>query len=93
MTAMYYGRMLDAVTGGEGKYEFEGPSDLMQRTADEIVSRFFETIEDEMPGQPIDWEINHVFKNSDRRMVVATGSLIHKQEEPSPYLLLIADQK
>ena len=88
----YYVRMLDAVTGGEGSYQFEGPTDLMQRTADEVVSHFFEHMEPEVLKQHVDWEINGVFKNKERHVVAAIGSLIPgKDESPQPFLLLVAD--
>ena len=41
----FFARMLDAETDGEGGYAFEGPEDLLSRTADEIVNTFFEQAE------------------------------------------------
>jgi len=88
----YFGRMLDAETGGEGSYQFEGPEDLMQRTADEVVSIFFEQVEPRVLRHHVDWEVNGVFKNRERRIVSAIGSLIPQKDEPAlPFLLLISD--
>jgi len=88
----YYARLLDAETGGEGSYEFDGPQDLMQRTADEIVSIFFDHAESQVLKGRVDWEINGVFKNRERRIVTAMGSLIPGKDEPAlPFLLLISD--
>jgi hypothetical protein len=89
----YYARMLDSATSGEGSYAFEGPGDLMQRTADEIVAVFFEHVENEILKTHADWEINGVMKNRERRIVTAIGSLIpEKNDPPLPFLLLISDQ-
>ena len=89
----YYARMLDAATNGEGSYTFEGPSDLMQRTADEIVAIFFEHVEKEVLKSHADWEINGVMKNKERGIVTAIGSLIpEKNDPPLPFLLLISDR-
>lgn len=88
----YYARMLDAATGGEGAYEFPGPADLMDRTADEIVTTFFNYVEDEVLSHHADWELNGVMKNRDRSVVVAMGSLIPARDEPPlPFALVIAD--
>lgn len=89
--ASYQARMLDAETSGEGSYVFEGPDDLMQRTADEIVSVFFDHVEQEVLGRNADWEINGVMKNKERGIVTAIGSLIpERNDAPLPFLLLIA---
>ena len=91
--ATYYARMLDAETNGEGSYAFEGPQDLMQKTADEIVSVFFDHVEKEVLGTHADWEVNGVMKNKERGIVTAIGSLIpEKNDPPLPFLLLISNQ-
>lgn len=91
--AKYYARMLDAATNGEGSYTFEGPPDLMRRTADEIVGAFFEYVERDVLGKHADWEINGIMKNKDRNVVTALGSLIPERNEPHlPFLLLISDR-
>ncbi len=91
--ATYYARMLDAETNGEGAYTFEGPADLMRKTADEVVSTFFDYVEKELLKRHADWEINGVVKNKERGIVTAIGSLIpEKNDPPLPFLLLISDQ-
>lgn len=90
--ARYVARMLDAETGGEGIYQFEGPDQLMQRTADEIVSVFFDRVEKQILAHHVDWEINGVMKNRERGVVTAMGTLIpDKATPPLPFLLLISD--
>lgn len=90
----YQARMLDAETSGEGSYSFEGPDDLMQRTADEIVGLFFEHVERDVLGHNADWEINGVMKNKERGVVTAIGSLIpERNDPPMPFLLLISNSK
>jgi len=88
---VYHARMLDADTGGEGRYRFDGPADLMGRTADEIVTVFFDHVEKEVLRRHADWEINGVMKNRDRGVVTAIGSLIPAKNDPSlPFLLMIS---
>ena len=88
----YYARILDAETGSEGRYPFEGPGDLMQRPADEVVSIFFEEVDREVLRDHVDWELNGVLNHRERGVVTALGSLIPKKNEPPiPFLLMIAD--
>ncbi len=87
----YHARMLDAETGGEGRYRFDAPADLMSRTADEIVATFFDHVEKEVLRRHADWEVNGVMKNRERGVVTAIGSLIpHKNDPPLPFLLMIS---
>lgn len=91
--ATYYARMLAGEGSGEGSYVFDGPPDLMQRTADEIVGVFFDHVERDVLKTAADWEINGVMKNKERKIVTAIGSLIpEKNDAPMPFLLLISDQ-
>ncbi|MDX2309003.1 MAG: hypothetical protein NW216_12240 [Hyphomicrobium sp.] len=89
----YYARMMDAATGGEGSYRFEGPEDLMKRTADEVVTVFFEAIGPKILESMVDWEVNGALKNRDRGIVTAMGALIPDRNEPDmPFLLMISDR-
>jgi hypothetical protein len=91
--ATYYARMLDAATNGEGVYTFEAPDDLLKKTADEIVTTFFDYVEGDVLKTNADWEINGVMKNKERGVVTAIGSLIpEKNDAPMPFLLLISDR-
>jgi hypothetical protein len=83
---------MDAETGSEAAYKFAGPPDLMSRTADEIVGTFFDQVDSEVLQDHLDWELNAVMNNRDRRVVTAIGSLIpEKNDPPIPFLLMISD--
>lgn len=87
----YHARMLDGEGKGEGSYEFDGPPDLMKKTADEIVTVFFDYVEKEVLKTNADWEVNGVMKNKERGIVTAIGSLIPETNDPPmPFLLLIS---
>lgn len=89
---VYHARVLDAQTGSEAAYEFEGPADLMQRTCDEIVGVFFDEVEHETLRGHADWELNAALSNRDRNVVTAIGSLLPKKSAPPiPFLLMISD--
>jgi hypothetical protein len=88
----YFARIMDAQTGSDASYEFNGPPDLMSRTGDEIVSVFFDEVDEEVLRDHIDWELNAVLNNRERRVVTAIGSLIpEKNDPPIPFLLMISD--
>jgi hypothetical protein len=88
----YYARLMDAETGGEGSYQFDGPVDLMRSTADEVVAMFFDKVQHEVLTRNADWELNGVMKSRDRGVVTAIGSLIpEKNDPPIPFLLMISD--
>jgi hypothetical protein len=89
----YYARIMDAETGSEAGYQFEGPEDLMSRTGDEIVNVFFDQVEREVLRDHADWELNGVVNNRDRHVVTAIGSLIPtKNAPPIPFLLMISNR-
>jgi hypothetical protein len=88
----YFARVMDAQTGSEGNYKFDGPPDLMGRTADEIVNMFFDEVNHEVLHGHVDWELNAVMNNRERRVVTAIGSLIPRRDDPPiPFLLMISD--
>jgi hypothetical protein len=90
-TMKFYARMMDASTGGEGAYEFDGPENLFSKTADEIVTAFFEHIENDVLKHHADWEINGVMKNKERSVVTALGSLTPSENDaPLPFMVMIS---
>lgn len=88
----YYARILDAQNGNEAGYEFNGPPDLMQQAADDVVGAFFDEVDHAVLHDHIDWELNGALNNRERRVVTGIGSLIPKKEAPPiPFLLMISD--
>ncbi|MDX2263740.1 MAG: hypothetical protein NW215_02030 [Hyphomicrobiales bacterium] len=90
----YGARMLDAATGGEGSYTFHYDGDLFKETADEVIHQFFEHVDKTVFAHHVDYEINASFKNKERRVVTAIGSLIivrGGKEEEMPFLLMVSE--
>lgn len=89
--ATYTARMMSAETGGEGLYTFEADSNLMKRTADEIVGVFFDHVEHTVLKQNVDWELNSAMKSKAHGVVTAMGALVTEDDQPSmPFLLMIS---
>jgi hypothetical protein len=90
----YQARMMDAATGGEGSYSFHYSGDLMRETADEVIHQFFQHVDKTVFAHHVDYEINAAFRNKDRRVVTAIGSLIIElsgKREEMPFLLMISE--
>ncbi|MGP1253781.1 MAG: hypothetical protein ACTS10_05180 [Kiloniellales bacterium] len=89
--ATYSVRMMDAETGGEGLYRFDGPEDLFARTPVKIVKAFMDYVDKtELPHEHIEYEINAAFKNGEHKTVTAMGHLILKHLPPIPFMMMIS---
>ena len=90
MTKTYLAAMMDAETGGNQNYEFEGAADLFRKPAHTIVDAFMASMasEDGRPA-PISYELNSVIKKRQKKVVMATGSLIFDHGE-IPFLVMIS---
>ncbi|MCR9221796.1 MAG: hypothetical protein NXI21_16350 [Alphaproteobacteria bacterium] len=92
--ASYTARMMDAVTGGEGRYDFEGPDELLARTPVRVVRAFMEHVDrDLFPRVHIDYELNAAYNDRTRRVVTAMGTLIHDDDPPTPFLVMIGPKE
>ncbi|MDQ0314082.1 hypothetical protein [Amorphus orientalis] len=89
--ADYVASMMDAATGGENKYPFQGPDDLLDRTPVRIIRHFMEIVDRELlPAEQIDYELNAAMKNRQIGVVTAIGSLIRENGGEIPFLLMIS---
>ncbi len=88
--ASYTVRMMDAETGGEGVYKFEGADALFAGTPINIVKAFMDHVDkDELPHQHIEYELNAAFKNEAKTVVTAMGQLILEHLPPIPFMLMV----
>lgn len=93
--ATFTARLVDAKTGNEGSYDFDGPDDLMDRTPVGVVRHFMEFVDQTvLPSQHVDYELNAAMKNRERRIVTAMGDLHFEHgEDPAPFMLMIAAKR
>ncbi|MEZ5840553.1 MAG: hypothetical protein R3D02_09010 [Hyphomicrobiales bacterium] len=79
---------------GEGRYEFEAPSEFIENAPARIVDSFLNTIQGlTVPGEIIDAEINAAHNYRDIRTVTASGSLILKGGGAVPFLVMISENR
>ena len=88
----YCAALLDAETGGNETYEFEAKADLFQMPACDIVDTFIKHLNNggSYPS-PMSYELNSAVKKENRKIVMATGSLLVAKGE-IPFLLMISPQ-
>ena len=88
--ALYRARIMEAVNGETGAYEFDGAEDLMDDTPVRVVRAFFEHVDRAKLPPHADWELNAAFKNRERGVVTCMGSFhLGAEQPPAPFLLMI----
>jgi len=88
----YCAALLDAETGGNETYEFKAKADLFGMTARDIVDAFIKYLDTESSyPSPMSYELNSAVKTKNKKIVMATGSLISAKGE-IPFLLMISPQ-
>ncbi len=90
--ATYYARMLDAQTGGEGRYTFEATDGLIGHSARELIDLFCQHVEAHVLSGDVSWQLEKYTTNTNHRVVTAMGAMAHNDEPPVPFLLMISDQ-
>lgn len=84
--------VVDAGTGGEGQYEFEGSGLLISASPMRVIRAFFESEIAQkriLPHFP-DWEIYTAFRHEDRWVVTVTGSLIDKDGAKTAFMAMVS---
>ncbi|MEW5420379.1 hypothetical protein [Amorphus sp. 3PC139-8] len=92
--AQFVASLMDAETGSDNKYEFEGPDDLLHKTPVRVIRHFMEIVDKEiLPSEHIDYELNAAMRNKDVGVVTGIGSLIRENGGEIPFLLMISKKR
>lgn len=86
--------LLDAETGAEGRYDFEGSFILQQASAMRVGQAFFEseTAQKRILTLFPEWEISTAFKHEDSWVVTITGALIRASGRHVPFMAMISTE-
>ena len=89
--------MMDAGVGegrqGEGRYEFDAPDDLFDRSPVKVIRAFMEHVDKvEMPNEDVDYELYSCLKNKHLKVVTGLGSLLINGAE-LPFMVMIAPKR
>ncbi|MEM1050251.1 MAG: hypothetical protein AAGL24_29135 [Pseudomonadota bacterium] len=76
--------------GGEGKYSFEGPEDLLSSTPVRVMRRFMDSIEARNGIGHIDYEINAAMKNKEHEIVTIIGEIQFENDNAQPFMCMIS---
>ncbi|MBV6658988.1 MAG: hypothetical protein KI785_14590 [Devosiaceae bacterium] len=83
--------LIDARTGGEGRYRFSAPSDLMARTPVRAMRAFMESVEaKEFLHGHQDYEINAAMKSPRHDVITTLGVLHLTNGDEAPFMAMIS---
>jgi len=90
--ATYVARMMDAVSGAEGRHTFEGPDDLLQRQgAARVLIHFLEQLDvKEFPHQHVGFELTGAHRSVEHGVVTGMGTLTFENGAHLPFLVMIS---
>ena len=90
--ATYVARMMDAASGGEGQYRFEGPDDLIERRgAARVLMHFLDDLDRrEFSHQHVDDELNGAHKSGEHGVVTGMGTLLFEHGAAMRFLVMIS---
>lgn len=91
--ATYQTILIDGRTGGEGRYKFTAPDDLMERTPVRAMRAFMESVEakDVLQGHQ-DYEINAAIKSPHHEVITTLGVLHLTNGDQAPFMAMISPQ-
>lgn len=89
--AKYRAILLFPEGANEGRYEFDAPESFMQNSPSRIVDTFLSTVDGlDLPGTPIDNEINAAHNFRDIQTVTASGSMVMRSGNHVPFVAMIS---
>lgn len=92
--AQFVASLMDAETGSDNKYDFDGPDDLMKMTPVRVIRHFMEIVDKQLlPSEHIDYELNAAMRNKEAGVITGIGSLIRENGGEIPFLLMISQKR
>lgn len=89
--ARYLTILIDARTGGEGRYSFRADDDLMARTPVRAMRAFMELVEaKELLHGHQDYEINAAMKSPHHDIITTLGVLHLTNGDEAPFMAMIS---
>ena len=89
--AKYLTILIDGRTGGEGRYTFSAPDDLMTRTPVRAMRAFMDSVEakEVLQGHQ-DYEINAAMKHPSLDVITTLGVLHLTNGDQAPFMAMIS---
>ena len=91
MMQKYRAALLFPEGAGEQRYEFEAPDTFFHTSPSRIIDTFLGTINNmNLPGNPVDNEINGAHNYRDIKTVTGGGSIILETGQTIPFVIMIS---
>ncbi|GAB5510348.1 MAG: hypothetical protein Rhims3KO_17490 [Hyphomicrobiales bacterium] len=89
--AIFQTILIDGRTGGEGRYRFTAPDDLMERTPVRAMRAFMESVEaKEILHGHQDHEINAAMKSLHHDVITTLGVMHLTNGDQAPFMAMIS---
>lgn len=82
--------LMHGVRGTEGRYRFEGPDDLLDKTPVRVMRHFMEWVDANAGIGHVDYELNAAMKNDEVGVVTALGTMMFSPQSVQPFVCMIA---
>lgn len=76
--------------GGEGRYSFEGPGDLMSKSPVRVMQNFMESVKTQDEIGYLDYEIHAALKNKELGVVTVVGEFHFDKHGNQPFMCMIS---
>jgi len=86
----YLAVVMHGKRGGEGRYEFEGPDGLLDRTPVRIMRAFMDSIEATNGIGHLDYEINAALKNKQYGIITVIGEVVFEGGDHQPFMCMLS---
>ena len=86
----YLATLVHGKRGGEGKYEFEGPDNLLRKKPVRIMQAFMDGVEAKTEIGFMDYEINAALKNKDDEIVTVIGEIEFDGGDEQPLMCMLS---
>ena len=88
--AEYLAILVHGKRGGEGRYEFTGPDDLLGETPYNVMRAFMDSAEATHSIGHIDYEINAAIKNKHFKIVTVIGEISFEGGDHQPFMCMLS---
>ncbi|MEL6100618.1 MAG: hypothetical protein AAFV87_05465 [Pseudomonadota bacterium] len=87
----YHAVLMHGARGGEGRYDFEGDDDLLDRSPVKVMRACMDAIEERPDINHLDYVINAAMKNDEYRVVTVLGDIAFSEENHQPFVCMISE--
>ena len=88
--ANYLAVFMHGSRGGEGRYQFEGPDDLLKSTPVRIMRAFMDSVVAKNGIGHVDYEVNAALKNDEHEIATVIGEIEFEHAGTQPFMCMLS---